>query len=262
MRMTSAFLALAMVGCSQPAPTAAERAKPAAQTVAPVPTAARAVSIEDKTAVLEFAYAWPAEAAAIPALDRRFHEDMAKTKAEALTNARADARTAKADGREFHGHDFSRSWTTAGQSPRLLSLEGATGFFTGGAHPNHGLDSLLWDRAAGREIGVADLFDPPTRFAELVSIAYCQGLDAERSKRREGETLEGDFAQCPSLSDLAIVPTDADGNGRFESIRFMAEPYVAGPYVEGEYDIPLVLTAELIAAMKRDFQSSFEVQRQ
>jgi hypothetical protein len=264
MRAFLVLVAFALLGCSKPAPAPAEQqpAAPAQAGSPPAAKAARPVSVEENGEALDFAYAWPAEAAAIPALDRRFREDMAKAKTEALGNARADMAMAKQDGREFHAHEFSRNWSRAGQSARLLSLASKTDFFTGGAHPNHGVDSLLWDRSAGREIGTADLFEPPTRFAELVSFRFCQALDAERARRRGGEQLEGEFAACPSLSDLAIVPTDGDGNGRFEAIRLVAAPYVAGPYAEGEYDVPLSVTAELIAAMKPEFRQSFELQRQ
>ena len=109
--MMPALLALAILGCNRPAPATAEQARPDAQASAPAPTAAQDVSIEANSDGLDFAFAWPAEAAAIPALDDRFRADVAKIKGEALTNAREDARMAKADGREFHGHEFSRSWT-------------------------------------------------------------------------------------------------------------------------------------------------------
>jgi hypothetical protein len=252
MRMMLLLAVLAIAGCH---PTAADPARPAVQ-------ADGAVRIADRADALHFAYAWPPEAAAIPALDRRFRGEAAKARDDALANARADQELAKRAGREFHPHELARTWTAAGQSKRLLSLASAADFFTGGAHPNHAVDSLLWDRSLGREIGVADLFDPPTRFAELISFPYCQALDVERHRRRAGAQLDGEFAACPNLSALAIVPTDSDGNGRFEAIRLVAAPYVAGPYVEGEYAVPVAVSGALIAAMKPDYRASFEPQRQ
>jgi len=82
-------------------------------------------------------------------------------------------------------------------------------------------------------------------------------------KRREGEKLDlPEFNSCPRYSDLAIAPVDNDKDGRFDSISFVAAPYVAGPYVEGDYEIVLPVTAKLIAALKPQFRSSFEPQRQ
>lgn len=267
MRSLSLVAMLLAMACNKADPTASGPQSTAeTKTSAPLTTSpaglAKAVTVSSRSDALDFSYSWPAQAAAIPALNRRFRADMEKTRAEALRNARGDMASARQDRRPFHSHEFSRSWTAAGDSGQLLSLESKTSFFTGGAHPNSGVDSLLWDRQANREIGVADMFDPPTRFAELVSFAYCQALDAERLKRREGAKLDGEFDQCPNLSDLALVPTDADADHRFESIRFIASPYVAGPYVEGEYDVPLPVTSPLIAAMKPEYRASFEAQRQ
>ncbi|HMI41359.1 MAG TPA: hypothetical protein VK485_09050, partial [Sphingomicrobium sp.] len=134
---------------------------------------------------------------------------------------------------------------------------------TGGAHGNFGSDSLLWDRGANKEIGVADLFNPPTRFASLVSKPWCDALDAERVKKREEQPKPGEmFWDCPPLSGLAIIPLDADKDGKFEAIRFSAAPYVAGPYVEGQYDVDLPVSAAMLAAMKPEYRASFETQPQ
>ncbi|HYC94265.1 MAG TPA: hypothetical protein VEB39_01045 [Sphingomicrobium sp.] len=70
------------------------------------------------------------------------------------------------------------------------------------------------------------------------------------------------FDECPSLDEIAIIPTDDKGNGRFEILVLVASPYVAGPYAEGSYDIELKVTPELIAALKTEYRASFEVQPQ
>ena len=50
----------------------------------------RAVKIERNSAVLEFTYEWPAEAAAIPALDRKFQAEAAAVYRRSLSLARED----------------------------------------------------------------------------------------------------------------------------------------------------------------------------
>jgi hypothetical protein len=78
-----------------------------------------------------------------------------------------------------------------------------------------------------------------------------------------GEKLDlPDFNTCPKYGELAIALVDKNGNGRFESIDFVASPYTAGPYVEGEYEIALPVTSQLIAAVRPDYRNSFERQRQ
>jgi hypothetical protein len=224
--------------------------------------AAAPVKIERDSKALEFSYQWSAEAAAVPALDKRFRADLAKAYNEAIFNARDDQQAAREQKRDFNGHYYSMQWTTGGETVRLLSLQGELGTFSGGAHPNTSYDALLWDRKLGREVSMGALLTGRGNFAALTRTAYCKALDAERAKRREGEKLGGEFDECPKYTDLAIAPVDKNGNGRFDAIDFVASPYVAGPYVEGEYELELPVTKRLIEALRLEYRASFEVQRQ
>lgn len=224
--------------------------------------AAKPVKIEETGKALEFDYSWPAEAAAIRPLNQQFRADAQSALREAQKDAAEDMKLAASQKREFHQHFFSRSWTTAGQSLRLLSLESATGTFIGGAHPNSTNGAMLWDRRLGREVALGSLFLRPRAFEVLTRTTYCKELDAERRKRRQGEKLGRQFDDCPKYSELAISPLDGDKDQRFDRIRFVASPYVAGPYVEGEYGIDLPVTRQLMAAMKPAYRASFEPQRQ
>ena len=225
--------------------------------------AAKPHKVVRKSAALDFTYEWPAQAAAIPALDVRFYTQAKKDLAEAQANAREDEKLAKEQSRDFNGHLYSMVWTTVGKTARLLSLQSQFDVFEGGAHPNHNYDALLWDRGLGREIKIQDQFVRASGFAALTSGAYCKALAKEQAKRREGEKLDlPEFNECPKYSDLAIAPVDADKDGRFDTIAFIASPYVAGPYAEGEYEIELPVTRQLIAAIKPDYRRSYEAQRQ
>jgi hypothetical protein len=215
------------------------------------------------TPALDFSYVWPPEAVTVPALDLRFYTDAKKALAEAQANAREDQQVAKQQKRDFHQHDYSMEWTTAGQSARLLSLQSDLGSFEGGAHPNSVYGALLWDRSQKREIKIESLFLRFGAFAAVTRPRFCAALDAERTKRRGGEKLDlPDFNACPKYSELAIALMDRNRNDRFDSIAFVASPYTAGPYAEGEYEIVLPVTSQLIAAIKPNYRSSFERQRQ
>jgi len=214
------------------------------------------------TPTLDFTFEWPSEAVAIPALDQRLYNEAKRALAEAQRNAAEDQKLAREQKRIFNQHDFSMTWTTAGQSPRLLSLASQLGSFEGGAHPNSNYGSLLWDRKLNREIGIDALFSNAGGLAGATRAQYCKALDVERSKRRGGQKLDGPFSDCPKYSELALAPVDKNRNGRFERIAFVASPYVAGPYVEGEYEISLPVTGRLIAALKPEYSASFEAQRQ
>ena len=222
----------------------------------------KAVKVERNSAALEFSYAWPAEAAAIAPLDRRFRAAMDKAWREARAIVREEQKLTAEQKRPFNPQFYSMAWTNAGQSKRLLSLQSDHGEFTGGAHPNSSYGALLWDRALAREVKLHALFRNPAGLSAATRNAYCKALDAERLKRREGEKLDGDFSACPKFSELAIAPVDSNKDGRFDTIDFVASPYTAGPYVEGEYDISLPVTAALIAALKPHYRAAFEAQRQ
>lgn len=224
---------------------------------------ANAVKVERNSAALEFSYSYPAEAAAIPALNHRFQADLTTQYRKASKLGLEDLKIYKEQKRGGISDFFSMEWTTAGQTPRLLSLQNQLSTFTGGAHPNTSYGALLWDRRLGREIRMETLFLRSGAFAALTRSRYCAALDAERKKRREGEKLDlPDFNACPKYSELAITAVDKDRNNRFDSIAFVASPYTAGPYAEGEYEVSLPVTSQLIAAIKPDYRSSFERQRQ
>lgn len=209
--------------------------------------------------MIDFHYAWPAEAAAVPQLAGLLTKDMAAVKEEILTRAREDKAMRDQQGIEFHGFMSSTDYGTAGQSDRLLSLSAEFGSYTGGAHGNHGVSALLWDRAANRQVQFAELFATPANMGRLLTQPWCDALNKEREKKR-GEPIGGSgmFNECPALEEIAIIPGDKDKNGRFETLALVASPYVAGPWVEGIYEVELAVTPNLLAALKDDYRLSFE----
>lgn len=224
--------------------------------------AAKTVKTERVSEVLEFTYEWPVKASQISGLHAYLQSDMEKSFRQARADAADDARAARGNHYPFRRHSFSNNWDSEGESTRLISLEGNLAFDTNGAHPNSGTRGLLWDRSLDRQLSFADLFAAPSRFQALTRATYCHALDAERLRRRQGEKLTGEFAQCPAYKELSIVLVDRNRNHRFDHISFVASPYVVGPYVEGEYDISLPVSANLVAAMKPEYRTSFEAQRQ
>jgi peptidoglycan-N-acetylmuramic acid deacetylase PdaC-like protein len=226
-------------------------------------TAARPVKIEHDSGALEFSYKWPAEAAAIALLDRKFRADMEKAYREALANGREDLKLYRSQKREGARDFYSMTWRAAGETSRLLSLQNELSTFTGGAHPNTSYDALIWDRKLNHQTSMGALLSGSGKLEATTRPAYCKALEEERSKRREGEKLGlAEFNACPKYSDLAIAPVDSDRNGRFDTIDFVASPYLAGPYAEGKYEIKVPVTSKLIEALKAEFRGSFEVQRQ
>jgi hypothetical protein len=254
-----AFLVLA--ACSQqPEKTPGNEAKtaaPAPQGTPPKPQP-KPFAFDDENELIEFHYGWSAEAAAVPELVKRFESDLQTVKSKLLKGAKEDKALRDKEGFDFNPYMSSTNYETAGQSKKLLSLRADIGDFTGGAHGNHGTKGLLWDRTGANEIQVASLFAESSNMDRLLTQRWCDALNAEREKRRGEPVGNGTFDDCPGLDQLAVIPSDRNRNGRFDTILIVASPYVAGPYAEGEYEVGLSVTPDLLAALKGEYRGDFE----
>ena len=268
LRLTPIAL-LIVAGCSgqMPANQANAAAPTPSEAPAPASAAAKPVTMDEKTDLLDFHLAWPAEVSAIPALEKTIRDPALAHKAELLKTAASDKADREKQGFPFNAYDFSEDYEVAGDTPRLLSLTDTISEYTGGAHPNHGTKALLWDRDGGKTIAFTDLLDGGSaKLDGLFKSAYCAALDKERAKKREGMGGEAGapddpFNQCPKWSELALIPK-GDAGKPMGTILIHADPYVAGPYVEGDYDVELPVTAAFIAALKSEYRSSFAAQPQ
>ena len=259
MKVSPFLPALLLAACGPQSPSPANEALTAPAAADPAPPPAKPVSADEENDLIEFHYAWSAEAAAVPQLVDQLRKDMAKVKAELIAGAAEDKAMRDKQGLEFHGYMSSTDYKTAGQSDGLLSLSVEAGSYTGGAHGNAGVSALLWDRSAARQIQFADLFTAPANMDRLLTQRWCDALNKEREKKR-GEPVGGGgmFDDCPKLDEIAIIPSDKDNNRRFDTLAMVASPYVAGPWVEGTYEIELAVTPELLAALKGDYRAGFE----
>lgn len=249
MQRRSALALLLLAGCASP---------PAA------PPPAQAREIREQSALLDFHYAWPSEAAAIPALDRRFEADAAGQRADAIELAEQD-RAARPAGAPFHGHYFTKTWETFGNGRRLLSLAAEIGVFTGGAHGNTAFEALIWDRAADAPVPFERLFTDDEALLALAGPAYCAGLDRQRAKKRE-ETLPlagpDWMVDCPPLAEQVIAPIDLDRDRRLDALWVLVAPYNAGPYAEGSYEVEVPVTPAMLALVRHEFAGDFEARAQ
>ena len=245
-------LAILLAACNQaPAPPAANQiANAAPASVRPwPPPAAKPFALDVENELVEYHYGWSAEAAAVPELVARFRAAMEKDKAELIANAKEDKASRAKDGYPFHAYSSSTDYATAGQSPRLLSLLGRRQrLHRWRTRQFRHRTACCGTAAARKEIEVADLFDPPTRFAALVTKPWCAAINAERIKKREEQPVSR--ARCsgiaPRSTNSRLSRSTGDKDGRFEAIRFSAAPYVAGPYVEGQYDVDLPVDAAML----------------
>ncbi|MDQ8756410.1 DUF4163 domain-containing protein [Sphingosinicella sp. LHD-64] len=210
----------------------------------------------EETELLEFSYAWPAEAVRDPALNAILEERMEAARFEARRTAEEDRRTRPAEA-PFNAHHYGESWIVDGDTPRLLSLSSSASTYTGGAHSNLLFAAMLWDKQAHRVLDTPSLFG-----SALAGLGdrYCAALVVEREERRGEPTPQGDlFGDCPGIDQQVLAPADRDRNGRFDTLRILLPPYAAGPYVEGDYVIDVAFGDADLAAIEADYRPAFEV---
>lgn len=224
---------------------------------APAP-AAKPFAEKDKSPFLEFSYAYPAQAAALPVLVEKFAKDRASSKADALAMAKEDSAAAEDSGFPFRPHSVETQWRVAADTPRFLALQSETYVYTGGAHGMTGFEALLWDKARKRETSVKAVMTSPAAFAAAIREPFCAVLDKQRAEKRGEPVVRGDdeFTKCIDPMEQVLVPTSKDGK-LIDSITVIVGPYSAGPYAEGSYDVPLPVDAAMRKAIKTEYQDGF-----
>lgn len=259
------LLALAACNSKAPAPSDAATTAVAAETAAPTPPPAppapkaAAVKVSEKNDLYEFTYAYPAQAAAIPALKAQLDADMAKAKAEIARDASDGKKDATANDYPFNPYFHSTEWKVVTDLPGWLSLSTLVGLYTGGAHPNYAFDALLWDKTANKRVEPLALFTSKAALAQAITRPFCAALAKERLKKR-GEVWQGDgisdFEQC--IDPLAqVIILGSAGRQGFDRIGFLIAPYNAGPYAEGSYEVTLPVTPAVLAAVKPEYRAAF-----
>lgn len=221
------------------------------------------VKINENGTLFHFAYAYPAQAAAIPALKAQLDAEKDKARRSLVVEAQQGRDAAKRSGIDFNPYDRRVEWSVVTDLPSWLSLKGERYDFSGGAHGNSGTAQLLWDKTAGRSREPLALFTAKAAFDAALGQAYCAALNAQRSERREAKVnpASGDpFDKCLLPSEVTMLLGSGD-KAHFTRIGLIADPYVAGPYAEGSYEVTLPVTPALIKAVKPEYRGAFAVGR-
>lgn len=237
-----------------PAPTAT--ATPTAAATA-ASNGARAVSEETDDFLFEYSY--PSEVGKIPELAALLDARMARQRAELAREAEEARREARDNGFPYNKHSFSSEWQVVASIPGWLSLSEAVATYTGGAHGNTALNSLVWDKEAGKAMDAIALFTSPAALWDALGEKFCDGLNRERAKRRGAPIAKDspdEFDQCPGIDELEVLVGSSNGR-TFNRLTLYAGPYVAGPYVEGEYQVNINVDRAILAAVRPEFRSAF-----
>lgn len=152
------------------------------------------------------------------------------------------------DGRKFFYRRTDRLRSAIGP---YLSVVRSDDTYEGGAHPNHVVDTLLWDTQSARFINIRPFFKEmadggPTlkRLAHLIRAAL-----AVEKKARDVDVADPDKDQwlasvTPKITDIggiALAPSTEAGKSSGFIVYF--SPYAVGAYAEGEYSVFIPYTA-------------------
>jgi len=166
-----------------------------------------------------------------------------------MDQAHKDRAQNSADGIEEPPYYHSIVWKISTQTPRLVSVYSEEDDYQGGAHPNHTIETLLWDRTTKAPIETRRLFQPNGDFRAIDSY-ICHQVEAARSKRA-GEPISqarSGFA-CPKFADSRLVLIPATDGTKVGAIDALYAPYDVGSYAEGPFEIrvPQSLLSSVLA---------------
>lgn len=264
--------AVMLAACSSPEEIAQGTATAQATTAAaqppapPTPPAVDAAKVEftdnaaDGEAKREFAYGWPAEAAAIPALAARLTADRDKLLAEQKADwSSALKEFGNSDCIGCVNRDLSKTWEVVANLPRFLSLSYGFYAYTGGAHGNSASGGLVWDREADAAVEPRAFFTSAKAMQDVLGPRWCKALSGARRAKMGGEgPVDESTFPCPPIADLTVL-LGSKGKTGFDRIGLIADPYVAGSYAEGDYEVTIPVTADILAIVKPEYKAAFNL---
>jgi hypothetical protein len=216
-------------------------------------------SVAEETDDFLFEYAYPAAAGRIPGLAGLLDNRLDRQRAELASDSERARREARQQGFPYNKHSYTAEWKVVAELPKWLSLSADVATYTGGAHGNYTVQSVVWDKDNLRLMNAIDLFSSPAALEQAFGDRFCDGLNRQRAERRGEPVPEGSeeqFDQCPGIDELEVLVGSSNGR-TFNRLTVYAGPYVAGPYAEGAYQVNLPVTQEILAAVKPEYSSAF-----
>jgi hypothetical protein len=157
----------------------------------------------------------------------------------------ADAASSrKSDPQLFHDGSWSyqRKYDIRSMvGDRYVSIVRSDYMDTRGAHPNTDINTILWDKSAGKTISIRPFFtetadNGPTMKIMLKTVIA--SVNAEKNKRDATETAKAEWYKGlePKLLKIGAVSlAPSTEAGKSSGLTFHYPPYAVGPYAEGGY---------------------------
>lgn len=214
-----------------------------------------------KDAALEFTAVFPPASAASPALVdiRTDANDYLK---RVRFNARDAYQQAKRSGETPRPWIVKIKWDYTAKAGDIISLVGTASEDTGGAHPRPMIDTHIARAKTGQPIKFNDMLRGDRQPSPALTIAVCEALKAEKTKRIKSPTIFDEPIVCVGRDSnakveqakFALAPSDQPNH--FGGVYVFYAPYDVGAYAEGSYE--LAVQQELFAEdLRPDFKPLF-----
>ena len=154
---------------------------------------------------------------------------------------------------------YSRDYILRSVVGRYISVVRIDDWFNGGAHPNHEIDTILWNNAAGKRVSIRPFFTETadngptmTSLAQRAKLAIAStklarginGYDDDDLPAADHMTPEQELQHDTFINDgikpallevgsVTLAPSTE--SGKSSGLTFHYSPYGVGPYVEGSY---------------------------
>ncbi|MGD9845071.1 MAG: DUF4163 domain-containing protein [Variibacter sp.] len=205
-----------------------------------------------------------------PALDRfkpLKNHLLAQAERDVGAQRREAEETKRAEPRSFRRRwTFERRYTFISEAGPFVSVRRIETTYTGGAHPNTVIATIIWDNKSGGAVGLdAFLNDVSDGGPTLTALAGLVRDSLAVEKRKRGVDVAENAAQDewlravePKLDTLgAPALTRSAAESKASGLSFYFSPYDVGPYVEGAYTA-FVSGAALKPYLKADKAALFD----
>lgn len=183
-------------------------------------------------------------------------------------NEEAAAEQWREDKTVFRGipYNYNLAYRLRAAAGKYVSVIVDESEYTGGAHPNHGSTTLLWDRDKEERADFKTLFkDPASGSADMrkLSKLILDALAAEKKKRDVPFDLTDMWfkdwkADFENFGQPSLAPsTEA---GKTSGVTFHFSPYEVGAYAEGDY-VAFIPAAALKPLLTPEAQKLFGGER-
>jgi hypothetical protein len=222
-----------------------------------VPEARAATAASSKTSFVEITVDVDEALKAYPGLFDNCTAEAKSFAAAMRAQAEKEHREDPAAFRDGLQWTYDRAYALRSVVGRYVSIVRSDDSFEGGAHPNHGIDTILWDTQAQKRISIRPFFtetadNGPTMSAladaaklAVASLKIANGIPVGDDDKLPPNITPAQYLRKDTFIDDGIKPsllklgpvtlapsTDA---GKSSGLTFHYSPYAVGPYVEGSY---------------------------